>query len=157
MLATCSSWQCQILNLLSGSRDQTWVLTETSWVRYCWATAGTSNVSILILSFPPHCFVLHILLWPPRSLSRLKRGHLSNRVLNKTVSHFEVTTPDSAWYRGFMLKNLTAAMIIHYQLYADNGYNNDFLHWKTGDPTFGLQVHITDIYKFTHSLNIFSI
>ena len=36
-----SSWQCQILNLLRDARDQTWILMDTSWVHYCWATMGT--------------------------------------------------------------------------------------------------------------------
>ena len=30
-----SSWQCWILNPLTEARDQTHVLTDTSWVHYC--------------------------------------------------------------------------------------------------------------------------
>ena len=42
-----SAWQCQILNPLSGARNQTWVLMDTSMVHYHWATVGTPK-SILI-------------------------------------------------------------------------------------------------------------
>ena len=37
-----SSWQRQMLNLLSKARDQTPILMVTSRVHYCWATIGTS-------------------------------------------------------------------------------------------------------------------
>ena len=37
----CSSGQCLILNPLNKARDWTCILTDTSQVRYCWATAGT--------------------------------------------------------------------------------------------------------------------
>ena len=36
-----SSQQCLILNLLSEARDRTWVLVDTSWIHFCWATTGT--------------------------------------------------------------------------------------------------------------------
>ena len=36
-----SSWQCQIPNTLSGARDQTQILVDTSHVHYLWATMGT--------------------------------------------------------------------------------------------------------------------
>ena len=36
-----SSWQYQILNPLSETRDWTLILMNTSWFYYCWATAGT--------------------------------------------------------------------------------------------------------------------
>ena len=51
---TPHSWQCQILNLLSGARDWTRILMDTSLVRYCWATMGTlkllfkRNVGVLL-------------------------------------------------------------------------------------------------------------
>ena len=41
---SCSCWptpqpqQCQILNPLREARDQTWILMNTSCVRFCWAT-----------------------------------------------------------------------------------------------------------------------
>ena len=39
--------QCQILNPLSGTRDWTHVLMNTSWVCYHWTTAGTLLLSHL--------------------------------------------------------------------------------------------------------------
>ena len=36
-----SSWQCWILNPLSGARDQTLIFMDTSCVCYCWAMTGT--------------------------------------------------------------------------------------------------------------------
>ena len=36
-----SSQQCRIPNPLSKARDQTWVLTDTSQIRFCWAKMGT--------------------------------------------------------------------------------------------------------------------
>ena len=38
-----SSWQCQVLNPLSEARDWTCNVMVTSWVRYHWATTGTSS------------------------------------------------------------------------------------------------------------------
>ena len=38
-----NSWQCRILNPLSGARDRTCILMDTSWTGYCWATMGTSE------------------------------------------------------------------------------------------------------------------
>ena len=39
-----SSWQCQILNPMSGARDQTHILLDTSQVHYHWATVGTPQM-----------------------------------------------------------------------------------------------------------------
>ena len=39
-----SSWQGRILNPLSGARNQTLILMDTSQVRYCWATTGTPHL-----------------------------------------------------------------------------------------------------------------
>jgi len=40
-----SSWQHRILNPLNEARDPTWVLVDTSWVFYQWATTGTPHQS----------------------------------------------------------------------------------------------------------------
>ena len=40
-----SSWQQWIVNPLSEATDQTYILMDTSRVRYCWATAGTPTCS----------------------------------------------------------------------------------------------------------------
>ena len=42
-----SSQKRWILNLQSGTRDQTLILTDTSWVNYHWATTGTPIFSFL--------------------------------------------------------------------------------------------------------------
>ena len=42
-----SSWQRQILNLLSEARDWTCVLMDTSQIQFHWATMGTPRDSIL--------------------------------------------------------------------------------------------------------------
>ena len=42
-----SSWQCQILNPLSRARDQTLILMGTSWLCFCWVTAGTPRQGFL--------------------------------------------------------------------------------------------------------------
>ena len=42
------TWQCQTLNPLSGARDRTHVLMDTSWVCYCWATMGTPRNHFLV-------------------------------------------------------------------------------------------------------------
>ena len=39
-----SSWPYQILNLLSGARNWTHILKDTSWVRYHWAATGTPSM-----------------------------------------------------------------------------------------------------------------
>ena len=36
-----SSQQCRILNPLREAKDWTYVLMDTRWARFCWATAGT--------------------------------------------------------------------------------------------------------------------
>ena len=41
-----SSWQCRIFNPLSGARDQTCILKDTSQVLYCWAMMWTPINSI---------------------------------------------------------------------------------------------------------------
>ena len=48
-----SSWQRWILSPLSKARDWTWVLMDTSQVRYHWAMTGTPNAEIIWL----HCLV----------------------------------------------------------------------------------------------------
>ena len=45
-----TSLQCQILNTLSETRDWTRILTDTSWVHYCWVTTGTSLNFVLIIA-----------------------------------------------------------------------------------------------------------
>ena len=40
-----SSWQHQIFDTLSGARDWTWVLMDTSQICHCWASTGTPNPS----------------------------------------------------------------------------------------------------------------
>ena len=45
-----SSLQLQILNPLSEARDQTHILMDTSRVRFCCATTGTSNLVFNLLN-----------------------------------------------------------------------------------------------------------
>ena len=42
-----SSRQCWMPNPLSEARGWTYILMDTSWVDYCWATTGTLHVFIL--------------------------------------------------------------------------------------------------------------
>ena len=49
-----SSWQCQILNLLSKAGDLPCILLDTSPVCYCWATTGTP-VSFILNQFSDTC------------------------------------------------------------------------------------------------------
>ena len=46
-----SSRQRPILNPLSEARGQTWVLVDTSQLRFHWATMGTSDSGVLTLAF----------------------------------------------------------------------------------------------------------
>ena len=39
-----TAWQCQKLNPLSKARDGTWILMDTSWIHYPWATRGTPKM-----------------------------------------------------------------------------------------------------------------
>ena len=56
----CRSWQCRILNPLSGARDQTHIFMDTGGVCYHSATMGAPPVSILTeVCFS---FILHITL-----------------------------------------------------------------------------------------------
>ena len=50
-----SSWQCQILNPLSEARDQTHILTDTSWLCYHSATIGTPSWVIYERTLFPEC------------------------------------------------------------------------------------------------------
>ena len=43
-----SSQQCQILHLLSEAKDHTWILMDTSHIRFPWATTGTPECFFLI-------------------------------------------------------------------------------------------------------------
>ena len=39
-----SSQKCQILNPLSGARDRTHILMDTSWICFCCTTMGTQQI-----------------------------------------------------------------------------------------------------------------
>ena len=57
----CSSWQCRILiNPQSGARDWTYILMDTSCIRYHWATMGTPDQCFLKFSWG---IALSDLLW----------------------------------------------------------------------------------------------
>ena len=45
-----SSWQRWILNPLSGARNRTRIVMDTSWIRFCWAMTGTPTLAFLFLS-----------------------------------------------------------------------------------------------------------
>ena len=51
----CISWQCRILYSLSGARDQTQVLMDTSQVRYHSATMGTLEM----LNYYDNCYTVY--------------------------------------------------------------------------------------------------
>ena len=44
-----SSWQGQILNLLSEARNRIWVLVDTRQIFFRWATTGTPEITIFAL------------------------------------------------------------------------------------------------------------
>ena len=44
------SWQCWIINLLSGARGWTCILMNTSLVCYCWAMTGTPYITFINFS-----------------------------------------------------------------------------------------------------------
>ena len=47
-----SSWQCWIPDPLSGARDQTCVLMDTSWICFCCATTGTPTREVYSVEEP---------------------------------------------------------------------------------------------------------
>ena len=47
-----SSWQCWILNPVSGASDQTYILMDTSQISFCCATLGTPLRCSFDLNFP---------------------------------------------------------------------------------------------------------
>ena len=55
---THSSWQCQILNLMSEARDQTHNLLITSWIHFCCAMIGTPLLLIHIYFLQLECKLL---------------------------------------------------------------------------------------------------
>jgi len=68
----CSSWQGQILNPLSQGRDQTCILIDVSWFRYCWAKTGTPYDMYLGLN-PNKQWFLHQFLLLLKEVT--KEGH----------------------------------------------------------------------------------
>ena len=95
---TLQSWQCWILNLLSGARDQILVLMDTSQVHYCWAIAGTPDLSF--------------------KLYRKKKGEVINKntVIMAFIFTYLVTLPLSyfiiwLWFTVVCCPSVSAWMI----------------------------------------------
>ena len=55
-----SSWQCQILNPLSETRDRTCILMETSWIHFHCTTMGTPSIHYLMFKKKIHYHTLCI-------------------------------------------------------------------------------------------------
>ena len=74
-----SSWQPQILNLLSKARDRTHIFMDTSQVPYCWAMTGTPNGKMLFYSICDVSSLIFITwIWIP--ISYLKEKEITNEL-----------------------------------------------------------------------------